>query len=341
MSDTDNRPACHGGRNVAAQLADFIQNRMKMSHVYQPVMLKTLLQGGGKASLREIAAAFLALDEAQLEYYEQITKKMPGPVLHRHGLVERDRDGYKLTIPTHDLSEQERLDLVQLCDEKVTDYLHRRGEAAYDHRRTALGDLSGPVRYEVLKRAGFRCELCGVSADERRLEVDHIHPRKHGGSDTLENLQALCWLCNANKGARDATDFRAVRAGLDARHDGCAFCALPAERVIAENSLALAFRDAHPVTSLHTLVIPKRHAETWFDLTEPERRAMGQLVDGCRADIVGRDKAVAGFNLGMNSGEVAGQTVMHAHMHLIPRRHGDVAQPRGGVRGVIPARQSY
>jgi ATP adenylyltransferase len=327
--------------STADQLKDFLKNRMRMSHIYQPVMLRTLLVGDGRASTRDIAAAFLALDQAQIEYYEQIVKQMPGRVLHRHGLVERDGDGYRLTLPTDKLTDEERADLVQLCNEKVADYLQRRGDGVYDHRRTALGDLSGTVRYEVLKRAGFRCELCGISADERRLEVDHIHPRKHGGSDSLENLQALCWLCNANKGARDATDFRAVRAGLNMRHDGCIFCALPAERVSSENTLALAFRDAHPVTPLHTLVIPKRHVETWFDLTEPERRATGQLLDQCRDDILGRDKSVSGFNIGMNSGPSAGQTVMHAHVHLIPRRHGDVEQPRGGVRGVVPGKQSY
>ncbi|GGC31389.1 hypothetical protein GCM10011504_07020 [Siccirubricoccus deserti] len=79
-------------------LRDFILNRMRMGHVYQPVMLKALLQGNGRVSLRDIAAAFLALDEAQLEYYEEITKRMPGPVLSRHGLVEREGDGYRLKV---------------------------------------------------------------------------------------------------------------------------------------------------------------------------------------------------------------------------------------------------
>src|SRR5215471_15099272 len=87
-------------------------------------------------------------------------------------------------------------------------YLQKRGTAVFDHRRAVLGYLSGSLRYEVLKRAGFRCELCGISADERAIEVDHIIPRKHGGEDNLTNLQALCYKCNANKGARDDEDFR-------------------------------------------------------------------------------------------------------------------------------------
>jgi ATP adenylyltransferase len=155
---------------------------MRMSHIYQPVMIKELLTHGGKASIRNIAAAFLARDESQLEYYEQITKDMPGKVLAKHGIVKRDGDQYRLATDPSSLSSEESKELVRLCDEKVSTYLQKRGTAAYDHRRAALGYLSGSLRYEVLKRAGFRCELCGISADERAIEVDHIVPRKHGGA---------------------------------------------------------------------------------------------------------------------------------------------------------------
>ena len=109
-----------------SDLRDFLQRRMRMSHVYQPVMLKALIQGGGSASLRAIAAAFLALDEAQLEYYEETTRRMPGPVLSRHGLVERDRDGFQLKAPSNSLTEAESAELVAICDAKVADYLQRR-----------------------------------------------------------------------------------------------------------------------------------------------------------------------------------------------------------------------
>jgi len=110
---------------------------------------------------------------------------------------------------------------------------------------------------------------------------------------------------------------------------------------VAENSLAVAFQDLYPVTPLHTLVIPRRHAATFFDLYEPERRAMNLLLDEVRTQIEGADPSVTGFNIGMNCGGDAGQTVSHAHIHLIPRRHGDVEEPRGGVRGVIPGRANY
>jgi len=142
-------------------LRDFIQNRMRMSHIYQPVMIRELLTNGGIASVRDIASAFLARDESQLEYYEQITKRMPGKVLANHGIVERSKESFRLALDPSSLSSDERDELIRLC-----------GVSAYDHRRAALGYLSGSLRYEVLKRAGFRCELCGVSADERAIEVD-------------------------------------------------------------------------------------------------------------------------------------------------------------------------
>src|SRR5262245_26016026 len=94
-------------------LRDFIRKRMRMSHIYQPVMIRELLKSGGNASIRNIAAAFLSRDESQLEYYEQITKDMPGKVLGRHSIVERDADEYRLTIDSSSLSSDERDELVR------------------------------------------------------------------------------------------------------------------------------------------------------------------------------------------------------------------------------------
>ena len=121
----------------------------------------------------------------------------------------------------------------------------------------------------------------------------------------------------------------------------CPFCHLPAERVIAENTLALAILDGFPVTSLHTLVIPKRHAETYFDLDGEEVAACDALLRQLRTDLLARDATIEGFNIGINAGAVAGQTVFHCHIHLIPRRRGDVDDPRGGVRHLIPGKGYY
>jgi diadenosine tetraphosphate (Ap4A) HIT family hydrolase len=116
----------------------------------------------------------------------------------------------------------------------------------------------------------------------------------------------------------------------------CRFCTGISSRVIAANALAFAIRDAFPVTPFHSLVIPRRHVADFFGLTAEEREACAELIHQLRSDILKEDPDVEGFNIGMNVGEVAGQTIFHSHIHLIPRRKGDVPNPRGGVRMVIP-----
>ena len=121
----------------------------------------------------------------------------------------------------------------------------------------------------------------------------------------------------------------------------CIFCQLEPARIIAENDLSFAIYDGYPVTKYHSLIIPRRHAETYFDLTAEEREACHQLMVEMKYEILSEDSTVDGFNVGMNSGASAGQTVFHCHIHLIPRRTGDMENPRGGVRGVIPDKQQY
>ena len=109
---------------------------------------------------------------------------------------------------------------------------------------------------------------------------------------------------------------------------------------VAENDLAFAIRDGFPVSEGHTLVIPKRECRTWDDATAAERLAVMELVEVVRADLQ-RELSPDGFNVGFNLGEAAGQTVPHLHVHVIPRWEGDVDDPRGGVRFVIPERGNY
>ena len=123
--------------------------------------------------------------------------------------------------------------------------------------------------------------------------------------------------------------------------DDCLFCMIPAERIIAENEIAYAIRDGFPVTPLHTLIVPKHHAVDFFALTDVEIQGCNALMRQVRESILGEDPTVAGFNIGMNAGEAAGQTVFHCHIHLIARRRGDVENPRGGVRHTIPGKGHY
>ena len=121
----------------------------------------------------------------------------------------------------------------------------------------------------------------------------------------------------------------------------CIFCNMESSRKIDENDLFYVIRDGFPVTSLHTLIIPKRHVETYFGLTEAEVLSMNILINKHKELIEKEDTTVTGFNIGMNCGEDAGQTVFHCHVHLIPRRKGDMDEPKGGVRHIIPDKGYY
>lgn len=120
----------------------------------------------------------------------------------------------------------------------------------------------------------------------------------------------------------------------------CPFCTLPPERIIDSNDLALVIRDGYPVSPGHTLVIPKRHIGSWFDITSEEQSAMLDLLGRAKA-VLGEEFKPDGYNIGINDGPTAGQTVPHLHMHLIPRYKGDLEDPRGGVRWIIPGKAKY
>jgi len=119
----------------------------------------------------------------------------------------------------------------------------------------------------------------------------------------------------------------------------CPFCDCDHDAPIA-NELAFACFDKNPVNPGHLLILSRRHVATWFDVTSDEKVALFALLDEGKR-LLDERFAPDGYNIGINVGDAGGQTIMHLHIHLIPRYHGDCANPRGGVRGVIPARQNY
>ena len=121
----------------------------------------------------------------------------------------------------------------------------------------------------------------------------------------------------------------------------CLFCDIKKSGCAHENELAYASYDSYPVSEHHCLVIPKRHIKDYFDLTNEELLACNNLIKIVKNEITNKDKSVRGFNLGTNIGKVSGQSINHCHFHLIPRREGDVENPQGGVRSVIPGKQYY
>ena len=121
----------------------------------------------------------------------------------------------------------------------------------------------------------------------------------------------------------------------------CLFCNSEKSGCAHENELAYASYDTYPVSEYHCLIIPKRHIKDYFDLSNEELIACNKLIKIVKKEITNRDSSVKGFNLGTNIGKVSGQSILHCHFHLIPRREGDVENPQGGVRSVIPKKQHY
>ncbi len=120
----------------------------------------------------------------------------------------------------------------------------------------------------------------------------------------------------------------------------CPFCRIESSRVCNENEHAVAIRDSYPLSPGHTLIIPKQHAACLFELSEAAQTAVWKLVAEVRKQLLGEFRP-DGFNVALNDGAAAGQTVMHVHVHVIPRYAGDVPDPRGGVRWIIPAKAAY
>jgi len=120
----------------------------------------------------------------------------------------------------------------------------------------------------------------------------------------------------------------------------CPFCEIAPDRIVAENSLAIAIRDNYPISAGHTLIVPREHKGSLFELPAETQAAIWQLVGEVR-HLLNLELTATGFNIGLNDGVAAGQTVMHVHVHVIPRYKDDVPDPRGGIRWVIPEKARY
>ena len=128
---------------------------------------------------------------------------------------------------------------------------------------------------------------------------------------------------------------------MEFKINNCIFCNIEEDRIVHEYKNFYVIRDAFPVTPLHSLIITKRHVVSYFQCTKEEHDEIPIILDTQKTELKILDDTITGFNVGMNIGEDAGQTIFHCHIHIIPRRQGDTPNPRGGVRGVIPEKQKY
>ena len=158
------------------RLAAYINQRMRMSHIYQPLMLMELLGRSSPAPAEDIARRILGEDSSQIDYYTERVKRMVGRVLTSNGITSHAGGIYTL-IGADDLSEIERDALLQLCWEKLDSFRLKRGDDVFAHRSRHRTAISGSIRYRVFTRAKGRCECCGAHEHQAALEVDHISRR--------------------------------------------------------------------------------------------------------------------------------------------------------------------
>jgi ATP adenylyltransferase len=192
-------------------LVAFIETRMSMTHVYQPLLIKKLVESGGTATVRQLAQGVLAHDESQLLRYEAVIKRWPFKTLKRHGMIEV-KDGL-VKLSSGKLSLEQRSQVLALCEQKIGEFIAKHGLDLWD-RQGLTGEVTRSRWYAVHKRDDWQCRSCGVRKDDQEFlargpfHVDHIKPRSKGGASKMNNLQLLCARCNTTKGNRDDTDLR-------------------------------------------------------------------------------------------------------------------------------------
>lgn len=314
-------------------LKEFLTSKMKMSGLYQPVIIKHLILGNGSAKLEEIAKELTTLDEEAVEDYIQKLKVYPKAVLKKHRIAEIQKDSYELLMELGDSKEN----LLKICDEKIALFIDQRG------LEPGRPSGWGAKRVKLIKEYPY-CTLCGARPGKDRdveLDIDHIVPTSKGGSDEESNLQVLCAQCNRAKGNHLIISSVEVHASHLNRCTQCIFCNLTKERIRYQDDYILVIEDGFPVTKGHTLIIPLRHVASAIELTDIEAlliiKKSKELCDSLKKE----DNSIEGFNLGFNVGRASGQTIDHCHIHIIPRRAGDVHDPTGGIRNVVPSKGRY
>ena len=188
------------------ELLKFVESELRMSHVYQPLLISFLVESGGTATIRQLAQEFALADEASVLHYEKRIKEMPVPVLAKRGVVSKRAELIELQVEklTYVQSSQIRA----ACEKRIADFLQSRGVEIWSGL-LEMDPVPSTVRYDVLKR-DRKCVLCGATPEidsDVRLHVDHIIPRSKGGSNEMSNLQVLCAECNLGKSNRDDTAF--------------------------------------------------------------------------------------------------------------------------------------
>lgn len=317
-------------------LKEFLEKKMSMSGPYQPVVIKLLLESGGKCSIESIAKFLSSMDLDSIDYYKSKLKIHPKKVLTKHGVANFESNMFLLSESMM-LSLSETKELIEICNSKIAEYYSR------DLQSEQKNSGWGLKRVKLITEKPY-CELCGQRPGGKKkilLDIDHILPRSKGGSDDIENLQVLCHECNRGKNNNLIKSAKDAHDDYLAKDSECIFCNIEKGRIVFENDYIFVIKDKFPVTEGHTLIIPKRHVSDATELTDIEYLNIMRSMKDMTNEIKSSDNTVKGFNVGFNIGADGGQTVFHAHFHIIPRRQGDIDNSTGGIRNVIPGKGKY
>jgi len=197
------------------QLTEFLKERMSMTDVYQPVIIRDLILNDGRRTKDQLAIILASYDEDTLDKFRQIVMRWPKITLTKHDLIKYEKDGKLFSLNSDSLSEEEKDILVKICDSKIEKFLAREKKYSGNHSGWGL------KRYNALKQSRGKCELCGIPKELRNLDTDHIVPKSLSNIqgkviidgefvdvDSEKNIQILCSKCNRAKGNLDDTDFR-------------------------------------------------------------------------------------------------------------------------------------
>ena len=312
-------------------LSHFIRKRMQMTHVYQPIMIRTLLESADNtATADDIARDIVDVEPTLLEYYRGRVKVWPHKTLLKHGIVSYKRGGggaYRLVLDDTVTKGQIRR-LAGMCSLRLREFIDE-GPAIRHMRALNDGPIPGSMRHDVLARSGGVCVGCGVRSSGARLHVDHIIPRSRNGRTVLENLQALCAPCNQAKRDRDGADFVKWQKRLRYRHPGCSLCVSdPEHPPVVDNGIARAVRSGHADAGFTAesmgsiLVHPKRHVGTLLDMIPAERSMCVGLIDSVVAGLEpggGRASGASGPTVLFDSQAVVGAASHYSIRIAVPR----------------------
>jgi ATP adenylyltransferase len=319
---------------MATNLKQFLLTKMKMSGPYQPMVIKNLIQNNGEVSLDKIAEELSQRDPENQQYYKNKLAVYPKQVLANHKIAQLKNNNFNFN---EDLifGENEKEEIINICELKLKEYYEKH---PLDEGKN---DGWGRKRIILLQQHPY-CSLCGAkpSADVE-LDIDHILPSSKGGTDDIENLQVLCHRCNRGKGNYLLKSSQEIHHNHKNENSDCIFCKLHVDRIQFENDYIRVIKDIYPVSAGHTLYIPKRHIQNAFELNDQEMLWIFKIAKMDSDKLTATDPSIDGFNAGFNIGTAAGQSVMHVHFHLIPRRTGDTPEAFGGIRNVIAGKGKY